>query len=192
MISLQHSRAEEQHPHSHPSLATLLLLQHRLCLGFGAASARCWLRCSFSSGGTPKSFSAGQLSVLLPLCASAWDSPKQLLALGFIELHLFSWSHFSSLSRSPWMSLALQLCVTFVNVLSHCRCQRGRALRAPVPLQSPQGHPWSPASPRTWGHCPQPSGCIQPTSSSPTQQPCVPPSPGMRMSCGTVSGVLDL
>jgi len=59
----QQSGAEGQNPPPHP-VPTLLGMQPRAWLAFGAASAHHWVMASSSSRSTPKSFSAGLLSAV--------------------------------------------------------------------------------------------------------------------------------
>ena len=70
-------------------LATLLLMQSSVQLAFWAVSAHCWLMPSFSSTSTPKSFSAGLLSIPSSpvLILGAALTQVQDLALGLVELH---------------------------------------------------------------------------------------------------------
>uniref|UniRef100_A0A8D0FDG9 ABC-type glutathione-S-conjugate transporter n=1 Tax=Strix occidentalis caurina TaxID=311401 RepID=A0A8D0FDG9_STROC len=77
-------------------LATLLLMQPRTWLAFWAVSTHCWLIVSFPSTNTPKSSSAGMLSIhslpSLYLCmSSTWN---QSVLHGFINILLLSCSLF--------------------------------------------------------------------------------------------------
>uniref|UniRef100_A0A663N7B8 ABC-type glutathione-S-conjugate transporter n=1 Tax=Athene cunicularia TaxID=194338 RepID=A0A663N7B8_ATHCN len=77
-------------------LPTLLWVQPRTRLAFWAVSTHCWLTVSFPSTDTPKSFSAGLLSILslpsLYLCMnSTWN---QSVLHGFINVLLLSCSLF--------------------------------------------------------------------------------------------------
>ncbi|KAK4822069.1 hypothetical protein QYF61_009330 [Mycteria americana] len=79
-------------------LATLRVMQPRTRLAFWAASTHCRLMSSFSSTGTPKSFSAGLLSI------PSSPSLCRTLHLPLLDLMRFTQAHFSSLSRSLWMT----------------------------------------------------------------------------------------
>ncbi|KAK4832076.1 hypothetical protein QYF61_020632 [Mycteria americana] len=79
-------------------LATLLLMQPRIWLAFWAASTHCQLMSSFSSTSTPKSSSAGLLSI------PSSPSLCRTLHLALLNLMRFTRARFSSLSRSLWMA----------------------------------------------------------------------------------------
>ncbi|KAK4812348.1 hypothetical protein QYF61_017125 [Mycteria americana] len=74
-VGSHQGRAEGQ-DHLPRLLATLLWMQPRIRLAFWAVSAHCWLMSSFSPISTPKSFSAGLLSITSsPTCIETEDCP---------------------------------------------------------------------------------------------------------------------
>jgi len=89
-------------------LATLFLMQPRIQLAFWAASAHWWLMATFSAIGTPKSFSAGLLSIsssssLYWYRGLPWPRCRTL-QLAFLNLMRFMQAHFFSCFRSLWMA----------------------------------------------------------------------------------------
>ena len=87
-------------------LGTPPLVQPRIQLTFRAASIHCWLMCSLLSTRTPKSFSAGLLSMnSSPSLYTYLGLPQQKCnTLHMLDLSRFPWTDFSSLSRSLWMA----------------------------------------------------------------------------------------
>ncbi|KAK4826465.1 hypothetical protein QYF61_009192, partial [Mycteria americana] len=79
-----------------------------LQLAFWAVSAHCRLMSSFSSISTPKSFSAGVLSITSsPSLDRNQELPQprcRTLHLALLNLLRFTQAHFSSLPRSLWMT----------------------------------------------------------------------------------------
>lgn len=107
----------------------------------------------------PESSFAGQLSALPPVCASAWDCP----CTGAAPCPWLYWS--PSCSRGPTSQALVPLDVTCTTASCHL-CEHAesglgplslsvrKGLQSPGATKSPQGHPLSPASRRTWGHNP--------------------------------------
>ena len=88
-------------------LITSLLVQPRRLLALQAARAHCWHKSSFSSTSTLQLFSA----VLLPVCTHILDCPE-LIAAPFLNFSLFSWGHFSILSRYLWVASLILIMLT--------------------------------------------------------------------------------
>ncbi|KAK4812332.1 hypothetical protein QYF61_017109 [Mycteria americana] len=124
-------------------LATLLFMQPRIWLAFWAASAHCQLTSSFSSTSTPKSFSAGLLSIpsslkpvlILGITLTQLQDP----ALGLVEPQEVHMGALLELVQVPLDGIPSFRHVNRTTQLGVCKLAEG-ALDATSPGTSPDCH----------------------------------------------------